>query len=74
MLRPGGRILLTTGCAGGSAGMAALDLWAASTSGCGPLPSPTELVAQLREAGFEEAKAERLLPGESYFAFTGRAG
>jgi hypothetical protein len=47
--------------------------WAAATSGCGPLPSPAELVAQLREAGFEEAKAERLLPGESYFAFTGRA-
>jgi hypothetical protein len=53
--------------------MQALDLWAAATEGCGPLPEPEELTAQMRAAGFGDAEAERLLPGESYFAFTGRA-
>jgi protein-L-isoaspartate O-methyltransferase len=73
MLRDGGRLLLTTGCAGGSPAMHALDLWAAATAGCGRLPKPEELVAQLGEAGFRDAKAERLVPGESFFAFTARA-
>jgi 4-hydroxy-2,2'-bipyrrole-5-carbaldehyde O-methyltransferase len=70
-LRPGGRLLVTTGCQGGSPIMELLNLWAASTAGCGPLPAADELVAQMKEAGFAEARAKRLVPGESFFAFVG---
>lgn len=69
-LRPGGRILLTTGCRGGGLAMQALDLWAAATEGCGRLPHPDELVDQLGKAGFTDARARRLMPGEAYFSFT----
>ncbi len=71
-LKPGGALLLTTGCQGGSPGMEALNLWAAATEGCGRLPTPEELVGQMKEAGFESARAKRLVPGESYFAFFAR--
>jgi hypothetical protein len=30
-----------------------------------------ELVAQIKEAGFAEARSKRLVPGESFFAFVG---
>jgi len=73
MLRPGGALLVTTGCLGGSLGMEALNLWAAATAGCGRLPSPEEMRGQMEEAGFSEVASRRLAPGESYFAFTGRA-
>jgi SAM-dependent methyltransferase len=72
MVRPGGALLVTTGCQGGSLAMDALNLWAAATDGCGRLPSPAELVAQLEEAGWSSVALRRLLPGESYFAFTAR--
>jgi hypothetical protein len=70
-LRPGGRLLITTGCQGGSPAMEVLNLWAASTAGCGPLPAADELVAQMKEAGFTETRAKRLVPGDSFFAFLG---
>jgi 4-hydroxy-2,2'-bipyrrole-5-carbaldehyde O-methyltransferase len=70
-LRPGGRLLITTGCQGGSPAMEVLNLWAASTAGCGPLPAADELVAQMKEAGFSETRAKRLVPGETFFAFLG---
>lgn len=69
-LRPGGRLLLTTGCRGGSVAMGVLDLWGAATEGAGRLPDPDELVAQLGEAGYMGAASERLVPGEALFAFT----
>jgi 4-hydroxy-2,2'-bipyrrole-5-carbaldehyde O-methyltransferase len=70
-LRPGGRLLITTGCQGGSPAMEVLNLWATSTAGCGPLPAADELVAQMKEAGFSETRAKRLVPGETFFAFLG---
>ncbi len=70
-LRPGGRLVLTTGCRGGSPTMHLLDLWSASTRGCGRLPEPAELEGQLREAGLSSVLSRRLTPGESYFAFAG---
>ncbi len=70
-LRPGGRLVLTTGCRGGGPTMHLLDLWAASTRGCGRLPEPAELEAQMREAGLRDVRSVRLMPGESYFAFAG---
>ncbi len=70
-LVPGGRLVLTTGCSGGSVGMQLLDLWSAATRGAGRLPAPAELEQQLRRAGFATVRSERLMPGESYYAFVG---
>jgi len=70
-LRPGGRLLLTTGTCGGSPMMRVLDLWGAATQGCGRLPECKELLEQLREAGFVDARAVGLVPGEAYHAFFG---
>ncbi len=74
LLRPGGGLLLTTGCQGGSLAMEVLNVWAAATAGCGRLPTPDEMVRQIEAAGFEAASARRLLAGESFYAFTARAG
>jgi protein-L-isoaspartate O-methyltransferase len=70
-LKPGGRLLLTTGCRGGSIFMGLLDLWGAATAGCGPLPLPSEMQEQLRQAGFQEVTAQKLYPFETCFAFVG---
>jgi SAM-dependent methyltransferase len=72
LLAPGGTLLLTSACQGGSVGLEVLNLWAVTTEGCGALPEPDHLCAQLREAGFEAVRAKRLVPFESFFAFTGR--
>lgn len=72
-LKPGGRVLLTTGCRGGGAAMSVLSLWGSLTQGCGHLPEVAELEAQLTEAGFTEVGATRVLPGEAFFAFTAKA-
>lgn len=72
-LVPGGRLLLTTGCRGGGPTMQALDIWSANTAGCGRLPAVPELEEQLREAGFDDVHSRRLMPGEAFFAFQGRA-
>lgn len=68
-LVPGGRLLLTTACRGGSASTEILNLWGAMTAGCGPLPTPEEIAAQLGEAGFVGLARRRLIPGERYYAF-----
>lgn len=70
-LKPGGRLLITTGCRGGSAIMALLNLWGAATQGCGRLPTPAEMVEHLKRGGFTEVQARRLYPGEAYYAFFG---
>jgi SAM-dependent methyltransferase len=72
-LRPGGMLLLTTGCQGGGAAMEVLNLWAAMTEGCGRLPARTELIGQLAEAGYQGVKATTLIPGAGFCAFTARA-
>ncbi len=68
-LKPGGKLLVTTGCRGGSPTMQLLDLWSAATEGCGRLPAADELEAQLREAGFANVTTRSLMPGDSYYAF-----
>ncbi len=70
-LKPGGRLLLTTGCRGGSVFMGLLNLWGAATAGCGPLPLPEEMQAQFRQAGFHAVTAQKLYPFDSYYAFMG---
>lgn len=71
-LRPGGSVLFTTACSGGSPTTIGLDIWSAGTERCGRLPAPEELVAQMREAGFADARARSLFPGDRYYAFFAR--
>ena len=68
-LRPGGFLLLTTCCQGGSLGAEALNLWGAATAGAGRLPAEEELISQLREAGYSSVKTKNLLPGDRFVAF-----
>ncbi|MEU1670879.1 class I SAM-dependent methyltransferase [Streptomyces roseifaciens] len=70
LLAPGGRILLTTSCRGGSIGLDVLSLWFAYADFGGPLPREEELVAQLERAGFTGVEAARIVPGEQFRAFT----
>lgn len=67
-LKPGGSLLLTTSCRGGSSGTRVLDLWTSSTRGFGPLPTEPELRAQLAEAGLADLRAHHVIPGEPYVA------
>ncbi len=68
-LKPGGFLLLTTCCQGGSLGAEALNLWGAATSGAGRLPAEDELVSQLRQAGYSTVKTNNLLPNDRFMAF-----
>lgn len=68
-LRPGGFLLLTTCCQGGSLAAEALNLWGAATSGAGRLPADDELVSQLRQAGYGTIKTMNLLAGDRFMAF-----
>jgi 4-hydroxy-2,2'-bipyrrole-5-carbaldehyde O-methyltransferase len=68
-LKPGGFLLLTTCCQGGSLGSEPLNLWGAATQGCGRLPAEDELVRQLRQARYNKVRATNLLPGERFIAF-----
>ncbi|MEU2281077.1 class I SAM-dependent methyltransferase [Streptomyces sp. NPDC013178] len=75
LLSPGGKLLLTTSCRGGNSGLEALNLWFEYADFGGPLPRPDELARQLTTAGFGDVRADRLLPGAPFHAFTGtRAG
>ncbi|UCD84659.1 MAG: methyltransferase domain-containing protein [Deltaproteobacteria bacterium] len=68
-LKPGGRLLLTTACQGGSPAIQALNIWVSVTEGYGALPDPEELCEQLEEAGFSKVWSKRLIPFESFRAF-----
>ncbi|RIK93890.1 MAG: SAM-dependent methyltransferase [Proteobacteria bacterium] len=71
--RPGGHILVTTACRGGSVVSDVLSLWGSLTEGCGRLPDRDELLAQLGRAGWRDAGARNLLPGDSVHRFVARA-
>jgi hypothetical protein len=68
-LRPGGFLLLTSCCQGGSLGAEALNLWGAATKGAGRLPAEHELVNQLRQAGYSRVKTRNLIPGDRFLSF-----
>lgn len=65
----GGKLLVTTACRGGSIGTQLMDLFCASTEGCGRLPDVTELRSRLLEAGFTYVYKKSLVPGEDYYMF-----
>jgi SAM-dependent methyltransferase len=71
-LKANGRVLITTACQDGQPAIEILNLWAESTKGCGPLPKVTEMVSQLRSAGFTAVHSKRLTPGYNYRSFTGK--
>ncbi len=73
-IQPGGFLLVTTCCQGGSLGVEVLNLWGAATANCGRLPAADELVSQLQQAGFKDVQATRLIPGEAFFAFKAHRG
>lgn len=73
-LAPGGLLVLSTSCRGGSAGMQVLDLWASSTRGLGPLPTEAEIVTQVRRAGFLDPRPRRAIPGEAYITLVATNG
>ena len=68
-LKPGGFLLLTTCCQGGSIAAEVLNLWGAATCGAGRLPTEDELVNQLREAGYNTLKTKNLLPRDRFLSF-----
>jgi SAM-dependent methyltransferase len=71
--RPGGRLLITSTCRGGSMISAILDVWGRVTEGAGPLPEPEQLARQLEAAGWREVSARNLLPGDRFYRFIARA-
>jgi SAM-dependent methyltransferase len=74
LLAPGGKLLITTSCAGGQLGTEVLNLyWTLADMG-GPLPEPDALVSQLRSAGYGTVRTQRLVPREAYFAFVAERG
>jgi SAM-dependent methyltransferase len=68
-LSPGGFLLLTTCCQGGSLATEALNLWGAATKGAGRLPAEDELVNQLRQTGYSRVRTKNLIPGDRFVAF-----
>ena len=72
-LKPGGRLLLTTVCLGRGAAVDVLNLWGAMTEGCGRLPTPAEMVAQMEAAGFTHVTKQSLIPSDSFYALVGSA-
>ena len=67
LLRPGGQVALTTLCPINEPSIQLMNLWSSMTEGCGPLPTPEEIVAQFKEAGFVGCQSEKLMPG--FFLF-----
>jgi 4-hydroxy-2,2'-bipyrrole-5-carbaldehyde O-methyltransferase len=68
-LKPGGRLVVTTACRGGSPTTEILNVWGALTAGCGRLPGRDELAEQLRAAGCSAVRSRHLIPGERIYAF-----
>lgn len=73
MLKPGGSLLLTTCCQGGNLGMEALNLWGASNTQGGRLPSVDEMVDQMKQAGYVAVDTIKLIPGGGFHAFHAKA-
>ncbi|MEM7158608.1 MAG: class I SAM-dependent methyltransferase [Myxococcota bacterium] len=66
---PGGTVLLSSMCQGGTLGANVLDVWFSSLRECGPLPEADAVVQALKAAGLEPEPPRRVLPGEAFFLF-----
>ncbi len=72
LLHPGGRLVLTTLCPVNDPSIQLMNLWGSMTDGCGPLPYPEHVCEQLKEAGFDEVRFEKLIP--AFYLFKARKG
>ncbi len=72
LLKPGGKLLITSLCQGRSPMTQALNIWVCTTEGHGPLPMPEQLCEQLRKAGFSDVSSRSLIPSQSFFSFNAR--
>jgi SAM-dependent methyltransferase len=63
LLKPSGKLVISTLCQSKDPGISSLNLWSSMTDGCGPLPNQTEMYELLRSAGFVEIQSKRLIPG-----------
>ncbi|MGY1961827.1 SAM-dependent methyltransferase [Nocardia gipuzkoensis] len=72
LLKPDGRLLLTSACKGGNLSTEVLGLWFEFADFGGPLPDSAELAQQFEDAGFVDVKVRRLIPGEQFYSFVGR--
>jgi len=70
-LKPGGKLIITTACAGGTIPARMEGLWSSMTEGFGPYPGLQELLGQTREAGYESALSWKLVLGESFYCVQG---
>jgi 4-hydroxy-2,2'-bipyrrole-5-carbaldehyde O-methyltransferase len=68
-IRPGGFLLLTTCCQGGSLGVEVLNLWGAATANAGRLPHRQEIADQLNAAGYTGIQIMSLVPGDAFYSF-----
>jgi hypothetical protein len=70
-MSPGGSLVVVTSCRGPGVDSfsANLNLATSSMEGLAPLPTPGEMEAQLREAGYESVTRTRLIPRTTYFGF-----
>ena len=69
MLSPGGAIVMVSSAQGKGKDIwaANLDLATRSTLGCAPLPDQDEVIAELKECGFNRIKQSRIMPGSAYY-------
>ncbi len=74
MLNPGGTLLLTTSCRGGSPAVTALNLWFSLSEIDGGLPQIEELLETVEKSGFNTLEFKKLMPGESYYAILAKKG
>jgi len=72
LLNTGGQLILTTLCPANDLSIQLMNLWSSMTDGCGPLPNPDSVCDQLKDAGFDEIKFEKLIP--AFYLFKARKG
>jgi 2-polyprenyl-3-methyl-5-hydroxy-6-metoxy-1,4-benzoquinol methylase len=70
LVRPGGKLILTTLCPANDPSIQLMNLWSSMTDGFGPLPDPDNVYDQLNDAGFVEIQIEKLIP--AFYLFKAR--
>jgi len=68
LLKPSGKLVISTLCQFNDPGISSMNLWFSMTNGCGPLPKRNEIRELLRSTGFVKIQSKRLIPG--YWLFT----
>lgn len=67
LVSPGGHLVLTTLCPTNDPSIQLMNVWSSMTEGCGPLPTPEEIIDLFKETGFSEFQHKKLMPG--FFLF-----